>query len=87
MCPEKTEVKTICAQETGGSIKQEPQEGEGMSLPTIVEQSMESLPEVESAQLRVLLSEYANLFAQEDTDLGSTEVVSHSINTGDHPPI
>ncbi len=35
-----------------------------MSLPTIVEQSTESLPEVESAQLRVLLSEYANPFAK-----------------------
>ncbi len=29
VCPDKAEVKTICAQETGGSVKQEPQEGEG----------------------------------------------------------
>ena len=31
----------------------------------------------------MLIGEYAQLFALE---LGSTDVVTHSINTGDHPP-
>lgn len=34
-----------------------------------------------------MLKLYANVFVFEDGQLGSTNVVTHSINTGDSPPI
>ena len=41
----------------------------------------------ERAQLRELIIEYADLFALDRSELGSTDLVTHSINTSDHPPI
>ena len=62
-------------------------ENQFLAIPPELETNLQELSETESAQLRILLAEYSDLFAQFDSDLGSTEVVTHSINTGDHPPI
>ena len=45
------------------------------------------LSQDEFTQLSSLLSEYAELFALDDMDLGSTDVIRHSIETGDRGPI
>ena len=41
----------------------------------------------ELGQLKVLLTEYRDVFALADDELGCTSVVQHSIDTGDHAPI
>ena len=45
------------------------------------------LPPTELDQLRALVQEYTDLFALSTAELGQTSVVTHSINTGDHPPV
>ncbi len=52
-----------------------------------IDPNVEHLPEAEASQLRSLLSEHSDVFAQDDGDLGRTSVVTHVVNTGDQPPI
>ena len=47
----------------------------------------EQLTPEEKTQLRTLLEGYADIFALEPSELGTSSVIQHSINTGDHPPI
>ena len=42
--------------------------------------------EYEAQQLRALVLEYADVFALDTTELGSTKIVQHSIETGDNHP-
>ena len=44
-----------------------------------------SSPQV--TELKALLQDYSDVFAPDDSELGCTDIVSHSINTGDHRPI
>ena len=46
-----------------------------------------TLKEEQHQQLEALLREYADVFALDSSELGSTDVVTHTINTADHPPI
>ena len=41
----------------------------------------------ETALLRELVEEYSDIFALDSTELGTTELVTHSIDTGDRHPI
>ena len=41
----------------------------------------------EEQQLRALITEFADVFAFEDSELGCATAVKHSIDTGGHPPI
>ena len=41
----------------------------------------------EEQQLRALITEFADVFAFEDSELGCAIAVKHSIDTGGHPPI
>ena len=41
----------------------------------------------ELGQLKALLTEYRDVFALADDELGCTSVVQHSIDTGDHAPL
>ena len=41
----------------------------------------------EHEKLKAAVLDYANLFALSSFELGVTDLVSHSINTGDHPPV
>ena len=41
----------------------------------------------QTALLNKLVEEYSDVFALDATELGSTNLVAHSIDTGDHPPI
>ena len=54
---------------------------------TSKELSLPHLSQEEREQLHFCLQEYANLFAQGDSDLGATDLVKHAIDTWDHPPI
>ena len=48
---------------------------------------LDHLSPEEQQQLRSLILTYADTFAVDAGELGTTNVVKHSINTGDHPPI
>ena len=41
----------------------------------------------ETALLRELVEEYSDIFALDSTELGTTELVTHTIDTGDSHPI
>ena len=47
----------------------------------------ENLPAEEGRQLTQLIRQYADVFALNDSELGCTNLVQHSINTGDSHPI
>jgi len=41
----------------------------------------------EQAQLKTLLTEFSNIFSSHPHDYGKTNLITHSINTGDAAPI
>ena len=43
------------------------------------------LPQDEHDQLRAVVAEFSQLFALDNTELGQTSTVTHTINTGDSP--
>ena len=47
----------------------------------------ETLSEEEKEKWRAFLFEYSHLFALDKSELGPTNIITHSIDTGDHPPI
>ena len=49
--------------------------------------SREHLTTDQSNQLASVLTEYADVFSENDTDLGRFSAIQHSINTGDANPI
>ena len=51
------------------------------------EMSTENLTLAQREQLYAVLSEYADVFAEDSADLGWTESLQHHIETGDTPPI
>ena len=53
----------------------------------IVEQSDEALSEEQQLKLYNLLLGHAEAFAMGDDDLGRTNHLTHTISTGNHPPI
>ena len=54
---------------------------------TVGEATFPHLSAVERGQLQSCLQEYAGLFANGDLNLGSTDMVTHTIDTSDHPAI
>ena len=58
-----------------------------MVLWEIVERCGAQLSEAEQHQLFILLEQYADTFASDSLDLGRTQKLRHSINTGTAPPI
>ena len=47
----------------------------------------DTLSSGEAAQLKAVFSEFADVFALDDSELGCTDVLQHCIDTGDHTPI
>ena len=45
------------------------------------------LTEEEQASLKTLLTSYSDVFALDPSELGTTHLVTHSIDVGEHPPI
>ena len=66
-------------------------------VPTLVERTQqllknlqpeyETLSEEEKERWRVFIFKYNHLFALDRGEFGSTNIITHSIDTGDHPPI
>lgn len=52
-----------------------------------LELGSEYLDPEDVAQIRTLLETYADVFALEPSELGTSSITQHSIKTGDHPPI
>ena len=48
---------------------------------------LSNLSQDEVQQLEDLVIEWADVFAFDPSELGSTKLVTHSIDTGDSPPI
>ena len=66
---------------------QQESEDQLLTIQPEIETNLQELSQTECAQLQFLLAEYSGLFTQLYSDLGSTDVGTHSINTGDHPLI
>ena len=49
--------------------------------------NLQHLTSENSKSLLELLNSYKSLFAEKDTELGCTDLVEMTLNTGDHPPI
>ena len=46
-----------------------------------------TLTEEQCQQLKAFLCEYADVFALDSSELGPTDIVTHTIDTADHPSI
>ena len=57
------------------------------ALQDLYERTSEGLSKRQKAEIRALLVRNAELFAKDDKDFGRTDVVKHSINTGNQNPI
>ena len=82
------------AQEEKGKIVQYaftdwgmPPDGRAARIMEAIGLNKSELTSEEQSRLESLICQYQNLFALEPSDLGTTELVTHSIHTGDHPPI
>ncbi|CAC5407734.1 unnamed protein product [Mytilus coruscus] len=53
----------------------------------IYESSQVNLDKDQSEKFKDLLIEYNNIFSKSSEDIGLTDLVEHTINTGNHPPI
>ena len=51
------------------------------------EPQLKQMPAQEARALSVVLESYKSLFTEKDTDLGCTDLVEMTLDTGDHPPI
>jgi predicted aspartyl protease len=56
-------------------------------LDTLVEEADELLSAAQRKDLRTLLGDYEDVFSRSEFDLGSTDVVTHSIDTGLNRPV
>ena len=56
-------------------------------LKDLYERAKQGVEEKHHNDIAKLLSEYQDVFAKSDTDIGRTNKVKHGINTGDHPPL
>ena len=56
-------------------------------LRELLERSKEELPDQYHQDVANLLTEFQDVFSQGDNDIGRTNLVEHSINTGTHNPI
>jgi len=71
------QVKTI-SQNGGGQIK-ETEEALGTNSLQLAQEDKDQLLE--------LVDDYSDIFALDQSELGHTEIVTHTIDTGDHPPV
>ncbi|CAC5386056.1 unnamed protein product [Mytilus coruscus] len=49
--------------------------------------SQVNLDKDQSEKFKDLLMEYSNIFSKSSEDIGLTDLVEHTINTGNHPPV
>ena len=56
-------------------------------LLALLDLNLGQLPLTAQQELETLLVSYSDVFALDSSELGTTDVVEHSINTGDHRPI
>ena len=65
--------------------------GSNLELQTAIEemvaQTSSDLSELQRSQVRSLLWKFKDVLSLNDYDIGFTDLVSHSIDTGDHPPV
>ncbi|CAC5386872.1 unnamed protein product [Mytilus coruscus] len=63
----------------------------GRQLPDYLHEVFESsevnLDKDQSEKFKDLLMEYSNIFSKSSEDIGLTDLVEHTINTGNHPPV
>ena len=73
----------VAAMEAGSSMVLE----RGEQLMEQLKPQLAHLTEEQRLQLEALLTDFADVFALDPSELGSTGLVKHSIDTGDHAPI
>ena len=67
------------------SFKQTPEVPEHMK--ELIESTIQNLSEIEGKKAKALLLEYEDVFCKSDDDMGHTDLVEFTINTGDHAPV
>ena len=73
----------VSAVEAGPSAGEERQE----KLMTQLDFSEDHLSAAEKQELKAMVTQYADVFALDSSELGTTDVVEHHIHTGDSPPV
>lgn len=56
-------------------------------LADLYARSLENLNNFERQKLAQFLTSYADVFSKSDSDIGQTDIVQHTIDTGDAPPV
>jgi len=56
-------------------------------LEDLLERSSKGLDKHQKDRLKILLTEYSDVFAEHDLDIGYLKGISHKINTGNSPPV
>ena len=69
-----------CLQESSGSDRRV------VDLFSQIEMDLSHLTQEEQQSLKSLLASYTDVFALDPSELGTTQLVTHSIDTGTHPP-
>ena len=72
-----TQIKAI--KQNGGRRIQEIKEALGIKNLQLVQEDEDQLLEI--------VEDYSDIFALDQSELGHTEIVTHTIDTGDHPPV
>ena len=54
---------------------------------TVFDKNNKELSEDEKLQFKNILDKYQNSFSKSATDIGRSELIEHTINTGKTPPI
>ena len=83
--------ETPIARKVGVNIEEGEIASVGGSLPSHVQElfdrSQEHLSPEETTKLRHLLTEYQDVFSKDNFDIGCTNLLTFSIDTGDHKPV
>jgi transposase InsO family protein len=95
--PQPHTPQSVPRADTSSSRPTSPDEGGGYLYPTddsvpkhvqeLYDATIDILSEKERGLLRRVLWRHADIWARDSQDLGSTDLATHSIDTGGHPPI
>ena len=69
------------------SVSEETEETSVDNTPEARKANLSHVPDIQRQKLQEMLDRNADLFAKNDCDLGRTDLVKATIDTGDHPPI
>ena len=81
---------STCGETEDGEVRQLEQatsSGRGNKLSMQLKLELDHLTYSEQQKVKTLLTSYADVFALSTNELGTTDIVTHSIDTGGHPQV